>query len=110
MLRWLIKRRIAAFERAYRYDMSAVREILDADLGAFRRFAALQGFARYRRDVPPAAWYAAGITTTLAEDCGPCTQLVVDMAERDGVAPDVLRAILAGDEKTMPADSALGFR
>jgi hypothetical protein len=46
----------------------------------------------------------------MAEDCGPCTQLVVTRAEREGVAPATLKAILAGDERAMPPDAALGFR
>jgi hypothetical protein len=32
------------------------------------------------------------------------------MAERAGVAPAVLRAVLARDERAMSADAALGFR
>lgn len=32
------------------------------------------------------------------------------MAEREGVSPAALRAILAGDETAMPPDAALGFR
>jgi hypothetical protein len=45
----------------------------------------------------------------MAEDCGPCTQLVVTMAEREGVSPHTLRAILAGDRAALPPDT-LGFR
>ena len=46
----------------------------------------------------------------MAEDCGPCTQLVVTMAEREGVSPPTLRAILAGEQGALPPDAALGFR
>ncbi len=38
------------------------------------------------------------------------TQLVVTMAERAGVNAATLRAILAGNEATMSADAALGYR
>jgi hypothetical protein len=38
----------------------------------------------------------------MAEDCGPCTQLVIDMAQRKGVNPDILRAIVARDFTAMP--------
>jgi hypothetical protein len=68
------------------------------------------GFARYRKDVPADAWYTAGIVGTAAEDCGPCTQLGITMAEREGIDPDVLRAILEGDESAMPPDVALAYR
>src|SRR5262249_25524963 len=44
------------------------------------------------------------------EDCGPCTQLGVAMAERAGVRPEVLRAVLADNPDAMPADVALVWR
>jgi hypothetical protein len=110
MLKWLARRRIAAFERAFDYDMSYARDILAADLGAFLGFGKLMRIAQYRKDLPPIASYAAKLAATLAEDCGPCTQLLITMAEREGIAPEVLSAILAGDPGAMPDDAALAFR
>lgn len=110
MLQWLIKRQIAAFERTYDYDASYVRDILAADTGALMKFYKATSLSQYCKDLPRAAWFAAKITAVLAEDCGPCTQLGVTMAEREGVAPDILRAIVAGDERAMPDDVALAVR
>ena len=45
-----------------------------------------------------------------SEDCGPCTQLGITMAERQGVPPDVLRALLQDDVAAMPDDVALEWR
>jgi hypothetical protein len=45
-----------------------------------------------------------------AEDCGPCTQLVVDMARADGVPDALLRAVLQDDHaaiQAVDADTAL---
>ena len=66
--------------------------------------------SNYRRDVPLEAWFAAGITAARLEDCGPCTQLGTLMAERQGVRPEVLRAIFADDIAVMPDDVALAWR
>jgi hypothetical protein len=109
MLKWIIRRRLAGVERAYDYDMSYARDILDASLTAFRRFAGILSMANYHEDVPLAAWYAAKLAATLAEDCGPCTQFVATAAERAGVKPDVLRAVIAGDAAAMGEDAGLGF-
>lgn len=38
MLRWLLRRRIAAFGRAFDYDVSYMMEMLDTDPDAARRF------------------------------------------------------------------------
>lgn len=110
MIGWFIKRRINAFERAYNYDMSYARELVEADPGAFTKFAKIMGMAHYRKDVPREVWTAAGLLGTMTGDCGPCTQLGVIMAEREGVPPAVLRAILERDIQAMPEDVALGFR
>jgi hypothetical protein len=110
MKAWLIKRSIAGFERRFDYDMSYVREMLETSPKAFARFRQIEGMATHRENVPVDGWYAAKLATTLAEDCGPCTQLVVRMAEADGVAATVLGAILAGDDPAMGANAALGFR
>jgi hypothetical protein len=46
----------------------------------------------------------------MAEDCGPCTQLAIFMAEREGVDPAVLRAIVTRDFVAMPAEAVLAVR
>ena len=58
--------------------------------------------SRYRKGVLPAVYCAAGIVAVMAEDCGPCTQLGISMAEQGGVDPAVPRAIVARDYAAMP--------
>ena len=110
MLKWLLKRRIDAFEKEYDYDASHMRYVLDVSVAAALKFGRIKGLANYRKDVPLDASFAAALTTTLAEDCGPCSQLVVTMGEREGVAPVTIKAILAGDERAMTPEAALGYR
>src|SRR3954471_13793882 len=110
MIKWLLGKKINAFDRDYGYDSGYLREILAADLDAAIRFSKVMGLTRYRKGVPPEACYAAGLVGTMAEDCGPCTQLGVTKAEREGVAPEVIRAILTGDTRAMSADVLLAYR
>ncbi len=110
MLTWLMKRRLDAFERNTGYDASYVREMLDADVKSVMALFKVQGLARYRKDVPREPWYAAALVGVLAEDCGPCTQLGITMAEREGVNPDTLRAIVTGDLRAMPDDVVVAYR
>ena len=110
MLKWLFRKRLDAFDRDFGYDSGYVREILDADLGAAIRFSKVMGLTRYRKGVPPDACCAAGLVGTMAEDCGPCTQLGVTMAEREGVAPEVLRAVLGGDTRAMSEEVLLAYK
>jgi hypothetical protein len=110
MIRWFLNRQMTAFEKKFDYDMSYARDILAAGFIAFWRFSRILGLSEHRQDVPLDAWYAAKIAATLSEDCGPCTQLVVTMAEREGVSAANLRAILADDVHAMTPDVALGLR
>ena len=110
MIKWFLRRWITTFEQTWNYDAAYMHEVLDADPKALLAFSKVAGVSRYRKDVPPAAYFAAAITGTMAEDCGPCTQLTIDMAARAGVAPSVLRAVVARDFAALPADAALGAR
>jgi len=110
MLKWLFRKRLEAFDREYGYDSSYVREILDADLGAAIKLSKVMGLTGYRKGVPTDACCAAGLVGTMAEDCGPCTQLGVTMAQREGVAPEVIRAILTGNTQAMSEDVLLAYR
>ena len=110
MLRWLMKRGVAAFERRWNYDASYLHEIIDASPRAAWMFSRAAAIGTYRKDVPPAAWTAAALTAVRHEDCGPCTQLGVAMAERQGIDPAILRAVLTEDVTAMPDDVALAWR
>ena len=110
MIKWLLRRQLAAFERTWNYDAAYLHEMLDADARALMLFGKVQALSRYRKDVPPSAYCAAGIVAVMKEDCEPCTQLAIDMAESGGVAPSVLRAIVARDYAAMPAEAALAAR
>ncbi len=109
MLKTFLSRQIDKMERTWGYDASYMRHVLRASPASFLRFGFVTGLVD-RNAAPAAALAAAGIAGTLVEDCGPCTQISVDMAAAGGVRPDVLRAILAGDEAAMGEDAALGWR
>jgi hypothetical protein len=110
MIRWALHRWIDRFERGWKYDASYVRDLIEVSPRAAWLFSRATAIGQFRRDVPIEAWCAAGITAVRHEDCGPCTQLAVTMAERAGVSPDVLRAVLADDARAMPPDAALAWR
>jgi hypothetical protein len=110
MLRWSLRRFVSKFERHWKYDAGYMREMIDVSPRAVWRFFGAARLNSYRRDVPLEAWVAAGITAVRPEDCGPCTQLGTAMAERQGIRPEVLRAILREDVAAMPEDVALAWR
>jgi len=110
MLKWLIKNRLDAFERRFGYDVTYARELLAADTRAFLHYARLAGFSSYRRDVPVEVYYAAKLTAIVAEDCGPCSQLVVAMALGDGVDPRTVATVVEGNDPLVAEPVRLGVR
>jgi len=64
MIKWLLRRGIAKFERTWNYDASYLRDVLDADPRALMAFSKVTALGNYHRDVPAAVYCAAGIVGT----------------------------------------------
>lgn len=110
---------LAKFEDDFGYDTTYLRDVVRISPRGFLRFGLFTLFANHREDTPADAWFAAKLVAAMREDCGPCTQLVVTMAERayganqEGDAPvsaKTLRAILEGDEDGMSPSASLAYR
>lgn len=110
MLKALILRRISQAERAYGYDMDYLRALLAVDFAAFRHFSKIHTLSEYSRDLPAEAWHAARLAAVLDEDCGPCAQLMITMAEQAGVQGETLRAVVHGDDERLRPDALLAVR
>jgi len=109
MLKAILNAVVGRFEKRYDYDVSYMRALIDTDPAAFFAFSGVQRLAGYSK-APREALTAAKLVATLAEDCGPCTQIVVSMAEEQGVAPAVIKGVLTGDESAMGPDAALAWK
>ncbi|WP_374571902.1 hypothetical protein [Phenylobacterium sp.] len=109
MLKAFLKSKLQTFEKTWNYDASYQRFLVDAAPVSAVKFGVAATMVD-RAAAPAEALAAAGIVGTLAEDCGPCTQIGVDMAAAGGVKPQVLRAILKGEVEAMGEDAALAYR
>lgn len=109
MLQTILTRWLDGFEKAWRYDASYMRLVLRASPASLLKFA-IGARAPDVKAAPQEALFAAGLVGTLSEDCGPCTQISVDIATASGVCPAVLAAILCGDEAAMGETAALVWR
>lgn len=107
MLSWYIGRKIDAFEREFSYDMDYARELLDTSVKAMVLLHRVTGLRDFREGVPKDAWYAAELVATRSEDCGPCLQLIVTMAERDGQSSEMIRGVLSGQREALSNDVQL---
>lgn len=110
MLRLFAHAALDRFSKRFDYDVTYMRAMLAASPSAFMKFANVTKLATHREAAPAEAAFAAKLVGALAEDCGPCTQLVVNMAREARVDPAQIEAVLRRDVDAMSADTALGFR
>lgn len=97
VVKWLLVRKVAQFERDNHYDMTYARTILDANPAALLTLHRAGGMAQYRGPLSPAAHFGAKLVASLHDDCGPCLQLGVTMALRAGVSNDVVTHVLCNE-------------
>lgn len=107
MLKWLLHKLTRRMSEEYSYDNTYLHEIIDISSTAGIRFLGLPLLSQMK--APNAAlWAGAALGSTLDGDCGPCAQLVLDEAVRQGVSARDLEACLTGN-LTAAGDVGLGF-
>jgi hypothetical protein len=109
MIRWFLERSLRKFEKQWGYDAAYQHELLQLNWKSFLKYG-LGVKAMDYSAAPPEAMFAASLYTVMTEDCGPCTQIGVDIALASGVPEHVVRAALAGDEQGMGETAALAWR
>jgi hypothetical protein len=90
--------------------MGYAHAMLDTSWRAFTHYVLTGAAAAHRGRVPLDAWYATKIVAARVEDCGPCVQLVMNMAEADGVSAAVRHAVWDRDAAAMSEDVRLAWR
>lgn len=104
-----MERQIERFEKAWNYDASYMRDLLAAGPGVLRKFQGMTTSIASNA-APKEALFVAQTLGVLDGDCEPCVQISVDMGLADGLSPELVRAILIGDETAMTEDARLTFR
>ena len=80
MIRYLFNRVLMGMQARYDYDVTYMQEILTADLPAFIKMLGFQTMSSHRGNLPADIGFAVRLRAIIWDDCGPCTQLVVNMA------------------------------
>jgi alkylhydroperoxidase family enzyme len=102
MLGFMVKSKIRSTEKRLGVSMDYLRHIYDHAPDAFWKFEKVIPAAQHRGKLPPAPYHVARLIATRHEDCGPCVQVVVNLAKEDGVEPAILQAALAGKVEDLP--------
>ncbi|MBI3660322.1 hypothetical protein HY230_07610 [Candidatus Acetothermia bacterium] len=106
MIRNLILKRLDKEECSLGESVDYVRHIVRISLPAFFKFALFMPLAQHRRKLPPTPYRIARIVATQDEDCGPCVQIEVNLARKEGVPADLIRAVLNNRPEALPPELA----
>lgn len=109
MISYLMRKAFASFGRRYNYDISHLEEVSDIYSAKAWRYMLLTPFSQHYTAASKEACFAAKITSTHMADCGPCTNLTLQMAIEAGIDRTQLSAILLGDKAAMSPDILLGY-
>jgi hypothetical protein len=107
MIRYLFNKMLLAMKTRYDYDVHYMQDILKTSLGAFLKLMGFQTMSSHSGNLPPEPLYAARLRAIIWDDCGPCTQLVVNMALEEKVDPEMVRAIIDRNLDKLPEEIAL---
>lgn len=110
MISYFLKMGIRQFARRYNYDTGYMSHVVDISTAAGVRLSLLPIYSQFRG--PKEArnlWAGAMLGSTQEGDCGPCVQLIVDMALEMAVPTEQLALCLQGNAATA-GDVGLGFR
>lgn len=110
MFKRMISKKLDAFQTEWNYDMDYAREVLELGPMVLKRFFDATEIGKWSGTLPDTAHVAAKIVGVMAGDCGPCVQLVVNMARSEGVDPEILEAVVAGNDDALPPEVALVTR
>lgn len=109
MIRFFTRRAAAQMQQRYNYDADYLNHVAEASPGAAVRLGMLPLFSQYSAGVPADLWAGAAVGSTLDGDCGPCLQLVVNVARERDVDADQLSAAL-GQDWSSAGNVGLGMR
>ena len=94
--KYTAKRSLQTFEDHYNYDATYLHDVLESSLDAFEVFSNFQAMGHYRKVLPVDVFFVSKIAAAQTEDCGPCTELNVRMAQEAGLSDEVIKSILKG--------------
>jgi AhpD family alkylhydroperoxidase len=110
MFRTLMIRMIKGMEKMTGVEAPYAYHLLDVAPARLWRFSLIKTVEGRRHVTPPGVYHAAGLASAMVEDCGPCVQIHVNFALKDGVAPDVLRALVARRFESVPREIVTAFK
>lgn len=103
------RRAIALQERMTGESAEHMRDIHAGSPAVFWRLTLATALYNHQKALPRDISSVAAIAALRSEDCGPCVQIAVNMALRQGVSPAILRIAATGAITELVEDARLAM-
>ena len=110
MISFLLRKAFAAFGRKYDYNTTYLQEVSTIYPAKAWRYLLLTPYSLHRSSASKESYFAAKIASAHIADCGPCTNLCIEMALEAGIDRQELNSIILGNEKSMSPDILMGYK
>ncbi|MCG8415540.1 MAG: hypothetical protein MI746_15095 [Pseudomonadales bacterium] len=101
---------LSDFANNYGYDVGYLENMADVSPGAFYRYLLCTPLSRYRSKAPLQPYMLAKMVATKHFDCGPCLNLVINMAREVKLDDKTIHAALTEDVSALSDEEALAVR
>ena len=109
MLKSIMERGIRGMEGQLGVELDHLRTMGRVTQGLLGRVALFMPLLAYRKRVPNDLFQMAALGATLAQDCGHCLQIAVNLAVQSGMAPKVVEAAVRGRTEALTGAQADAF-
>lgn len=110
MMRVLVERVRRAVEKRLGVPADYIAELGKASFSGFVKFVLFLPLAGHRRKADATLLHAARLVVFQHDDCGSCLQGAINVALAEGVAPQIIEAVLARDHSAMSQQVSLVTR
>ena len=103
-MRALVLKRLDAEEKKLGVSLDYLRHMVRTSLRCFFKFALFTPMAAHRRRLPVEPCNVARLVTSRHADCGTCLQIAINVARQEGLAPELVRAVVDARPEDLPPD------
>lgn len=104
MLRYWIGRQVTASERKLGASMEYIRHVLRVSIPEVLRLRKIGQLANQRKVLPAAPFHVARLVAVMAEDCGDCVKIELNLARQADVPPEILKAVVESRPSDLPEE------
>lgn len=101
---------LSDFKNKYGYDVGYLEHMAEISPGAFYRYLLCTPLSSYRTEAPLEPFMVAKMVATKHFDCGPCLNLIINIAREAKLDDKTIHAALTHNSSPLSADADLAMR